>query len=374
MRRIALMLAAVLCASLLPGAGPAGAGGTTEVLLSAQANELDVYDVGTLTPGMSRRTVIHAHQHSPTPPDDNGNDVNGQNCRVTQSNGATRFVMGEDSDQSMYPVGEVQGWGLFDPTSEHWAMRDKLIPTYNFTDPPNQHLPDNTGCAVSADGSLLFLVDLGVGAFDVPGVGSLFVYFRDAGGDFSGIAKPAASRSKYCVLANNLTTAGYIAVAPDGSVLVPQTGRSNGGVVERFAPPFPANGASCGSYPASQRSDFIKALPSYVPISIAARNGSWLVGNVVPGMVSEYDAAGNWVRLIVPPGPYNVAGMAVSSDGTLYFANLGLRPDPEELFTTQDLAGALYMVLFLPEVDVPLPPVLIQPLLTFPEGLGIHAF
>lgn len=368
-RLVRSLVAAGLIATLVPAGGAADDDGPG-ILFNAQGNQLDLYDLSAPVPATTRTTPIPRHQHSATPPDTTGNDVNGQICRITQQDGSVRYVMGEDSDQSILPKGVAQGWGIFAPTgglTGPWTMVDKLVPSYNFTDPPNDHLPDNTGCAVAAGGEMLFLVDLGIGAFDAAAVGSLFVYYRDTVGNFS-------SASGYCVLDSHLTTAGYIATDPDdGSVLVPQSGRSDGGAVVRYRPPFPADASQCASYDLTlSREKFIEGPESFVPISIVRRGDRWLVGNVVPGMISEYDEDGSFTRLIAPPGPYNVAGMAIDGDGSLFFASLGLRPDPFEIFTTQDGAGTLWRVAFDPIADAPLPPVPIQALLDFPEGLAIY--
>lgn len=353
------------------------------ILLSAQGNQLDFYDLTSPVPATTRATPIQRHKHDPNaaPGTDatpaNGNDVNGQICKITQSGGAVRYLMGEDSDQSQLPNGTAQGWGIFAPTGSPaeagpWTRVDKIVAPYRLHD--NDHLPDNTGCAVSADGSKLFLVDLGIGAFDVPGIGSLFLYHRDANGNFS-------SSSPVCVLANDLTTAGYIAEHPDGSVLVPESGRSSGGSVSRFRPPFPAAGDSAGcaayrdAHGIEDRENFLAGLgpfpdfASFVPISIARRNGKWLVGNVVPGQVGEYDDAGNFVRpIVVGQGP-GVAGIAVDGLGNLYIANLGLVPC-DTILCPQEGAGTLWKVSFDPVTDAALPAVLLMPALTYPEGIA----
>jgi hypothetical protein len=251
-------------------------------------------------------------------------------------------------------------------------MTDKIVAPFRVGD--NDHQPETTGCAASSDGSMLFLVDLGVGAFDVPGVGSLFAYRRDTNGDFS-------SSSPGCVLADDLTTAGYIAIHADGSVLVPEGGRSSGGVVSRFRGPFPATGIACDAYRATHgaasRESFLRApqpLPfdpvSFVPISIARRGGAWLVGNVVPGQVAEYDDAGEFVRIIAAGQPPGVAGIAVDRTGSVYIANLGLVPC-ETLLCPADGAGTLWRIAFDPVSDTPLPAVPIMAGLTYPEGIAI---
>jgi hypothetical protein len=371
----------------VPGAG---------IVLSPQANELNAYDLAAAAPTTTRTTPIHAHEahegsHS-YPPEiqqGHGNDSNGQNCAITQADGSVRYVMGEDSDQDLdpgidgHPSGLYQGWGLFVSTggvAGPWTLTDKLVPTYNFSDPVNDHLPDNTGCAFSQGSNagdpsddMLFLVDLGVGAFDVPGVGSLFVYYRDAAGNFS-------HDSKFCVLDHQLTTAGYLAVDGDGSagvsVLVPESGRSSGGVISRYTGPFPAaTGSSCSYNLASRKAPFIQDATSFVPISIAKRTtpsgDKWVVGNVVPPSLNEYNLDGTFSRPLVTEQPTpGVAGVAVDAPGNVYWANLGLAPC-DTILCPVDGLGTLWKLSFDPVTDAPLPPVLLQSQLTYPEGMGI---
>lgn len=366
---------------------PVSAGGETTpagpgILLNAQANQLDLYDLSAPIPATTQTTPIPSHSHAANaaPGTDtvgHGNDVNGEICRIIQHDGAVRYVMGEDSDQGDLPNGTAQGWGLFRAdggADGPWTLVDKIVAPYNLTG--NDHLPDNTGCAVSADGSKLFLVDLGVGAFDVEGVGSLFLYERDILGDFS-------HDSPVCVLANDLTTAGYITAHPDGSVLVPESGRSSGGAVSRFSPPFPstADTAACTAYRSAHgiddRPNFLQPLGplpfnplTYVPISITPRNENFVVGNVVPGFIVEVDDEGNFVRPLVAVNPPGIAGLAVDAEGSVYWANLGLIPCPT-ILCPGPATGTLWKLPFTPVGDLPLVPIPIQVLLEFPEGMAI---
>lgn len=382
-RHAAVLLGAVAAALIAPGGAPSAAP-PKEYLTNAQGNQLDAYDTSAPIPALTMTTPIPSHSHDPSaaPGEDtigHGNDVNGQLCTITQADGSVRYVMGEDSDQGDLPLGSAQGWGIFEPTggiAGPWTLRDKIVPTYNFTHPPNDHLPDNTGCKASADGQHMFLVDLGVGAFDVDGVGSLFIVYRDELGNFS-------HDSTFCVLANDLTTAGYIEEHADGSVLVPESGRSSGGVVSRFSPPFPAKGdtAACDAYRAShgvdERPNFIQPLfplpfnpLAYVPISIVERRGHYLVGNVVPGLIIEVDDEGVMTRPVVLLQGPGVAGMAVGADGTLYWANLGLIPCPTILCPGRS-TGTVWKLPFAPILDLPLVPIPLNLGLQFPEGMGI---
>ena len=376
------------------------------ILLSPQANNLNAYDLSAAAPGTTQTTPVHAHSSSEFggAPGGTGNDANGQNCAITQADGSVRYVMGEDSNQgndvadpntvnpdrdgdgAPGPSGYYQGWGLFAPTfgvAGPWTLVDKLVPMdpndpehgYNFTTPPNDHLPDNTGCALRAGDpgdpgdDILFLVDLGVGAFDVPGVGSLFAYYRDDAGNFS-------RASKYCRLDNSLTTAGYLAVDSDGSVLVPQSGRSTGGEISRYSGPFPPRtGTDCSYDLGARKSPFIQDLTSFTPISIARRTTAtsdrWVVGNVVPPLVNEYNLDGTFSRPLVTVQPTpGVAGVAVDALGNVYWANLGLAPC-ETILCPVDGLGTLWKLSFDPVADTPLAPVLLQSQLTYPEGMGI---
>lgn len=373
------------------------------LLLSPQGNELNGYNLAAAAPGTTRTTPIPSHSGSSEfggAPRGTGNDVNGQNCAITQADGTVRYVMGEDSNQGQDladpntanpdrdgdgtpgPSGYYQGWGLFVPTygaTGPWTLVDKLVPMdpndpehgYNFTTPPNDHLPDNTGCALrkgdpgDPGDDILFLVDLGVGAFDVPGVGSLFAFYRDAAGNFS-------HDSKFCRLDNSLTTAGYLAVDDSGAVLVPQSGRSRGGEITRYTGPFPPRtGPDCAYDLGAHKSPFIADLNSFVPISIARRGDKWVVGNVAPAMLNEYNLDGTFSRPLVTEQPTpGVAGIAVDANDNVYFANLGLAPC-DTILCPVDGLGTVWKLSFDPVTDAPLPPVLLQGQLTYPEGLGI---
>jgi outer membrane protein assembly factor BamB len=364
------------------------------ILLSPQNNVLNTYDLTSAAPTTTQTTAIpahsadgHTHSYPPEVQRGHGNDSNGQVCEITQADGSVRYLMGEDSDQDLDPgvdghaSGLYQGWGLYIPTygvNGPWTITDKLVPAYNFSDPPNDHFPDNTGCAASNGANpvdpsddLLFLIDIGVGAFDViPGYGSLFVYYRDAQGNFS-------HDSPYCVLDNNLTTAGYLAVDSDGSVLVPENGRSSGGVVSRFSPPFPSPTA-CPDITGDttwHKSTFIQDATSFTPISIVRRTtpsgDKWVVGNVAPATLSEYNLDGTFSRPLVTEQPTpGVAGVAIDANQNVYFANLGLAPC-DTILCPVDGLGTLWKLSFDPITDEPLPPVLLQANLTYPEGMAV---
>jgi outer membrane protein assembly factor BamB len=206
-------------APIVPGQG---------ILLAPQANELDAYDLAAALPTTTRTTPIHAHDHAAG----TGHDTNGQNCAITQADGSVRYVAGHDNDQDLdpgvdgHPSGLFQGWALHAPTGGvvgEWTMTDKLVPTYNFTDPPNDHLPTTPGCAFSEGQrsrhrrtTCSVLVDIGVGAFDVRVVLAVRLLPRRAG---QLLARLALLRTR-----QQPHHGGYLAVDSDGSVLVPESG------------------------------------------------------------------------------------------------------------------------------------------------------
>ena len=69
------------------------------------------------------------------------------------------------------------------------------------------------------------------------------------------------------------------------------------------------------------------------------------------------------------PSP-GLAGIAVDANHNVYWANLGLAPCPSILCPVPGL-GTLWKLSFDPVTDAPLPPVLLQNNLTYPEGIGI---
>jgi len=96
-----------------------------------------------------------------------------------------------------------------------------------------------------------------------------------------------------------------------------------------------------------------------------------VVGNVVPPMLNEYNLDGTFARPLVTEQPTpGVAGVAVDANNNVYFANLGLAPC-DTILCPVDGFGTLWKLSFDPITDTPLPPVLLQGQLTFPEGVGI---
>src|SRR5262249_45752507 len=160
----------------------------------------------------------------------------------------------------------------------------------------------------------------------------------------------------------------------DGSVLVPESGRSSGGVVSKFTAPFPLPSGSDCSYTGTKQA-FIQDTGSFVPISIARRptpsGDKWVVGNVVPPAISEYNLDGSFSRPLATEQPTpGVAGVAVDANGNVYWANLGLAPC-DTILCPVDGLGTLWKLSFDPVTDTPLAPVLLEQGLTYPDGVAI---
>jgi hypothetical protein len=104
----------------------------------------------------------------------------------------------------------------------------------------------------------------------------------------------------------------------------------------------------------------------------AERATSGLVGNVVPADDQRSTTStGTFSRPIVSAQPTpGVAGLVVDALGNVYWANLGLAPCDTVLCPVDGL-GTLWKGSFDPVTDAPLPPVLLQSQLTYPEGMGI---
>ena len=259
-----------------------------EKLFSPQDNQLDVYDLST---GEVTR-LIQAGV----------NDVNGQAC--LHPDGSGNFFLGDDTRQPE----ERAGWGLFSPE----GVMLRKIPEPESTGEAKQ--PEPYGCAVDAEGRL-FVTDVGAGAFG-PQDGKLILFF------------PPDYESS-CFLDTTLKIAAAMAIDEGGNVYVSES--TPPGRVLRYSPPFPS-GPDDADRIRINKTTFIEDPNLKTPMGIArAPNGNWYVSSVfIPPLINEYDGHGNFVRTILQKGAGgNPAGLAVDSQGTLYYADLGLGPRPD---------------------------------------------
>jgi hypothetical protein len=83
-------------------------------------------------------------------------------------------------------------------------------------------------------------------------------------------------------------------------------------------------------------------------------------------VINEYDAAGIYVRTIVPAGvPRNPLGIDVGADGTVYYAELNLDPD-----TNRTRCGSVSRARF-DGAGMPLPPEELGRRLRFADGVTV---
>lgn len=304
-----------------------GGGPADEVLFSPQNNQLDEYD---LAGGAVTVTVPATHAH-----------VNGQPCLLP--GGAGNYVLGEDTGQ---PVVRP-GWGIFSPDGTFLAK---------ITLPPRDgetRAGDPIGCAVDADGRLFGT------AIGTPGGpdGQLVVFFPP---DYQ----------TGCTLDAGLRTPGIMTIDDAGNVYVPESGPP--GRVQRFAPPFPADAIECGNVVPS-KSPFIAYTDAVASLGVA-RNaaGHFFVSQVVglggkPSGIREHAADGTFIRELFPVGDWgNPAGMAFDAAGTLYYADLGLNEQMEDVAG----AGTVRRIAFDGE-GRPHEPELVRRGLSFPDGLAV---
>jgi streptogramin lyase len=103
--------------------------------------------------------------------------------------------------------------------------------------------------------------------------------------------------------------------------------------------------------------------------------GTLYVSSVFTGIVSEFTRAGTWLRdvfplspvaPVVPPVGRTPYGLAVTSDGSLWIANLGIvvdQPAPN--------AGSVIRVRFTNGQPAPMGDTM-RSNLNFPDGLGVY--
>jgi hypothetical protein len=331
-----LVLVAALAIGLVALSACGGGGGSkqVEMLYSAQANELDLYDLTT-----GAMTVLIAAEQ---------NNVNGQACLVPGGGG--RFIMAEDTDQK---TGARQGWMIF--TSD--GQPEKKLEEPRASNEPDQIEP--YGCAFDRE-ERLFTSDIGTGGFGATD-GKLIVFFP-----------PEYQTS--CLLDNTIRVAGAVAIDDDGSVLLTESVPP--GRVLRFSGPYPKDAGECGTVQPA-KSTFIEDPAVGTPLGIArAPNGNWYVSSVyVPTAIREYTHDGAFVRVIAEgPEIGNPAGIAVDSKGTIYYADLGLTlstgEDGQPSIGPEDGKGTVRKISFDADGN-PQPPQIMGSNFNFPDAVSV---
>ncbi len=360
MQAILLSLAALFC--LQAGASPALA--AQELLYGAEGNRLRRYDIDTIkNPPLNEDILIEGASLDP-----NGRDINGQICLFPDGSG--RFVAGEDTGQPTPPA----GWGVFEADG---TQVGKLTATYFVAG------AEPFGCGFDPNG-LLFSTEVGEQGFGTPN-GQLILWFPPydefpgPNGAYPNTNEPSTN---FCKIATDIGTAGSIAIDAQGRVYVSS---SSGLSVFRFSPPFPSSpdpNGGCGSTDALgspladsvNRETFLSLMgfTAYTGLAIAP-NGNLYVADILSGEIGEYDLDGNLVRMILDPGPGPITtgdpqGLAVDSDGTLYYTDLDL------VGTFPDLGpgpnGTVWRITF-DGAGNPQPPEIVREGLAFPDGLSV---
>jgi hypothetical protein len=310
--------------------GSESGGKTVEKVFSPQDNELDLYDVKT-----DEKTILIPNTFR---------NVDGQACAMPGDDG--RFLIAEDIYQNQ---GARQGWQIF--SADGQPISKILEPV---TEGEKEQI-EPYGCVFDND-ERLFVTEVGNEDF-TGGNGKLIIFYPP---DYS----------TYCVLTHTLRVSLTVALDDDGSVLVAQAVPP--GQILRFSPPFPKDPTECATVQPKQ-SVFLQDPELQTPSGIArAPNGNWYVSSVfVPTAINEYDHDGKLVRKIISGDDIgNPQGVAVASDGTIYYADLGLVTKPGELPGPEPGKGTVRKVTFDAQGN-PQPPVVIGSGYDFPDAVSI---
>jgi hypothetical protein len=377
----ALILA--LAATLLVMHGNARA---FDVVLNAQGEYLDAYLIdGTEPP--ARVVFIDPDPAEPDNPKGKparvGRHVNGKLCFFPKGFGPKGgFVIADDTYREacldratpqarcsvtrrrspMYVGKDPDGWGVFKKNGK-WAKRVIHVEVEGEFSDDNQ--PQGTidpqGCAFDAQGNL-FVTDVGHADPGSPD-GAFLVFFPGRKQRYD----------TYCFLDRRLGAPGMPIRDDAGNFYVPEPAAVR---VTKFSPPFPTSAADCANPEHLVTTPPTKAVFLNVaagglvtPAGIARVPGSdhVYIGSVlIPKVINEYDAAGTYVRTIVPAGvPRNPLGIDVGADGTVYYAELNLDPD-----TNATRCGSVSRARF-DGAGMPLAPEELGRRLRFPDGITV---
>ena len=333
------------------------------IFFSTEGEDLNAYDVND---GFRKQAVVIGGEDEHA----GGLSLNGEVCFAPD--GSRVFATGDDAGQPQV----TPGWSVFqlhgNRINEFSVTRiAKLSPTY-------QAQPDNYGCAFLHDGRLL-TTDIGNNRSGA-GNGQLVVWFPPFD----------ALPPRYCKIDITIATAGGIYVDAGDNIYV-ASARENPGIYV-YRPPFPTSDdakGGCGQRDGTgapladsvTKETFIPTDSSArTPNAIVASNhGTFYVSSIFNGVIAEYDSQGKFIRrILVPPHgemlgakPYSTGtpfGLAVDSQGSLYYADLGLVSMNGNI-GPGDRTGTVRRIRF--ENGQPLAPETIDSMLAFPDGVGV---
>jgi len=342
--------------------------GKTIIVLNGQNEDLDAYDKSDPT---KKQILISGGETEKVP---GPSSVNGEIC--FDPTNPRRFVMAEDNlnpnPPNHFSVYEVEG-SVVGQLEVRKVMN--LIPTY-------QHMTSGYGCHFRKDGSLLTGDE---GNLDTgPGNGQLILWFPPFDG--------SAAQQHYCKIDITVATAGQIYVDEQDRFYMAAARLDPG--IYRYTGPWPTgddaahgcSGTDSTGAPMMQnvsRENFIPG-DQYVvtPTGIArSPSGTFYISSVLNGVIAEYDQNGKFLRKILEPpagevlvdGPYTTGtpyGIEVDSEGTLYYADIGLTLQGS--VGVVDYANGLGSVRAIHFVDgKPQAPELYEDGLDFPDGMGV---
>lgn len=376
MRRAGVLSVVALAIGVVAAFPDARAQESSIIVFNGENNRLNAYDV---KDGYKKQTVIPSAADTPE-----GKDINAQICFFPD--GSRRFIAGEDTAQG--DTGQP-GWGIFQLQGNEVGNLSatqigKLTTTFQTSDngderQPYESNPENFGCGFLSDGRVV-TSDLGNQYPVTPNNGQLIIWFP-----------PFDSYNvQHCKLDVGIPTAGGVHVDEQDRVYVasnrpagPVPDRMGG--IYRYKGPFPTSPAECtekdpmGSpMKTVEGENFIPAVPVLelaTPSAITpSGKGTYYVSSVFDGKIAEYDADGAFQRFILEPSPglppYDTGtpfGIGVDSEGSLYYADLGVVVGPPP--GPGDGNGTVRRIKFVD--GEPQAPELMDEGLAFPEGIGI---
>ena len=400
-------VAAVLVGLAVAFGPGADAQSAPEFVLSPEGNHLWAYDAAT-----GEHQLLARAQNGGDPgvaaPNGLVRDINGQIC---VSPDQTHVITGEDTVVPAAGGGgggdggdshdpRIAGWGYFAITgSELGSLAieqvGKLAPEAG-EGPGYAGDPDNYGCGF-LDADRLVTTAIGNTLPGEDANGQLFLWFGPFDDGFRTETDPESGvqffvgEVGHCQIDDTLATAGGIAVDANGDVYVAANRPTEipGGdpaAVWRYSGAWPTSLEQCTPEYVAANITKTRVLPTVagVPADVRAPTpsavaispaGTLYVSSVFSGTVAEYRKDGTWVRDLFPLSPVTPFtgpttqtpfGVALTSDGSLWIADLGIavaQPAPGE--------GSVIRVPFTAGNPSP-PGETVRDGLTFPDGLGVY--
>jgi hypothetical protein len=402
-RRVATAAIATFAVLALPAPPGVRASVGGEFVLSPEGNHLWAYDAATGEHQLLARAQNGGDPGAVAP---NGlvRDINGQVC---VSPDGTHLVSGEDT--VIAPADGGDGAGSHDPRIAGWGwftiggdalgeltmeQTGKLAPEAG-TGPGYAGDPDNYGCGF-LDAERLVTTAIGNTLPGEEANGQLFLWFGPFEDGYRQETDPATGvgffvgEVEHCEIDRGLATAGGIAVAPDGDVYV-ATNRPTAipggepGAVWRYSGTWPTSVAECTPEYLAANLTKTRVLPAVAglpadPTSptpsavVISPTGTLYVSSVFSGTVSEYTTSGHWLRDLYPTSPVaprtgptgqTPFGLAVTSDGSLWIADLGI-------VVAAPAPGQGSVVRLAPGAPPGASATTVRDGLTFPDGLGVY--